>query len=112
MEPLARVKAIRHDFQQLCQLLEKPEQFGLTDEQNQQVNNLREAPMIGVSHLVRLIAVRGLPTWNIDILPKAVQVFHTLDSQIVSRLFGGGRKVSIGDIRVMFLPASMRSRVF
>ena len=111
MEPFARVKAIKRDFQQLCALLEKPEQFGLTEEQRQQIEALKEAPMIGVSHLVRLIASRGLPTWSIDILPGAVKKFHVFDSQVVSRLFGGGRKVSPEDIRVMFLPASMRSQV-
>lgn len=110
MEPLARVKAIKRDFQQLCQLLEKPDQFDLTDEQQQQIEGLRQAPMIGVSHLVRLIAARGLPTWGIEALPKAVQRFHTFDSQIVSKLFGGERKVNVEDIRVMFLPPSMRSQ--
>jgi len=111
MGPWARVKAMRRDFQRLCALLKKPDQFGLTEEQEQQIEALREAPMIGVSHLVRLIAARGLPTWSIDVLPKAIQRFHTFDSQVVSKLFGGKRKVNPADIRVMFLPASMRSKV-
>jgi len=111
MKPIARVRAIKYDFQELCKLLENPDQFKLSDEQKQQIVGLRDAPMIGVSHLVRLIAARGLPTWGIDALPKAVQKFHMFDSQVVSRLFGGGRKVDIADIRVMFLPASMRSQV-
>ena len=67
--------------------------------------------MIGVSHLVKLIASHGLPTWSIDVLPKALQIFHALDSQIVSKLFGGNRKVDTSDIRVMFLPPEMRSQV-
>lgn len=111
MEPLTRVRAIKRDFQQLCALLEKPDQFDLTEKQNLQIQGLREDPMIGVSHLVRLIAARGLPTWSIETLPKDVQRFHTFDSQIVSKLFGGGRKVNIRDIRVMFLPPSMRNQV-
>ncbi|BCX14903.1 MAG: hypothetical protein KatS3mg088_586 [Patescibacteria group bacterium] len=111
MEPIARVRAIKRDFQKLCRLLEKPDQFELSDEQRQQIERLREAPMIGVSHLVKLIAARGLPTWGIESLPKLVQQFHTFDSQVVSKLFGGQRKVNSMDIRVMFLPASMRSQI-
>ena len=90
---------------------EVDERIELSDEQKQQIEGLRAAPMVGVSHLVRLIAARGLPTWGIEALPKAVQKFHAFDSQIVSRLFGGGRKVNLTDIRVMFLPASMRSQI-
>jgi hypothetical protein len=111
MKPIARVRAIKRDFQELCRLLEKPDKFELSDEQKQQIERLREAPMIGVSHLVKLIAARGLPTWGIESLPKPVQQFHAFDSQVVSELFGGQREVKLTDISVMFLPASMRSQI-
>lgn len=111
MEPNTRIRAIRHDFQQLCNLLEKTHQFELSEEQKQQLDALRNAPMIGVSHLARLIAARGLPTWGIDRLPRSLQLFHTLDSQIVSRQFGGKREVRQSDIKVVFLSPQMRSQI-
>jgi len=111
MEPLGRIKKIKHHFQQLCKLLEKPNQFDLTEEQRQQIEVLREAPLIGLSHLVRLLAARGLPTWDIKLLPSWLQKLHAFDSQLVSRLFGGVRSIDLRDIRLMFLPASMRNQV-
>lgn len=112
MEPIARAKAIKHDFQQLCELLDDPAKFGLSSEEISNVESLSKAPIIGVSHLVRLITAKGLPTWTINALPRAMQQFHTLDSQVVSASFGGTRKVRKEDIGVMFLPASMRRLAF
>jgi len=111
MDALSRVRVIKNDFKQLCELLDNPKKFGLSNEQNKQIESLQEAPMIGVSHLVRLIATKKLPTWDIQVLPKAIQRFHTLDSQIVSNLFGGKRKVNINDIGVMFLPSYLRPQI-
>lgn len=111
LEPIARAKKIKGDFQNLCKLLENPQDFDLSEEQITQVKALNKAPIIGVSHLVRLITAKGLPTWTIDILPNVFKKFHKLDSQTVSNQFGGQRKVKTDDIGVMFLPAEMRGLV-
>lgn len=111
LDHIARIKAIRRDFVDLCKMLENPTQFDLSARQISQIEELRRAPIIGVSHLVRLIASRGLPTWKVDILPKILRRFHALDSQVVSRQFGGTRKVSADDIGVMFLPPTLRGLV-
>jgi hypothetical protein len=111
LEPIARAKAIKRDFQNLCKLLESPQDFDLNADQVTQVQALSKAPIIGVSHLVRLITAKGLPTWTIDMLPNIFKRFHRLDSQTVSNQFGGKRKVETADIGVMFLPAHMRGLV-
>lgn len=112
LDPIARSKAIKRDFQGLCNLLETPNKYGLTEDQIGYVKALDKAPIIGVSHLVRLITTKGLPAWTINSLPRVLQQFHTLDSQAVSNQFGGNRKVDKKDIGVMFLPANMRSLVY
>ncbi len=111
LEPIARAKKIKRDFQAMCNLLDHPREYGLSEEQVASVEALSRAPIIGVSHLVRLIAAKGLPTWNIDVLPKMLRAFHRVDSQLVSQQFGGSRKVKTADIGVMYLPAEMRKMV-
>ena len=111
MKPLEKIKNIQKDFRLLCDLLQNPQNHNLTPENVALLSSLKDAPIIGVSHLVRLLDVKKAPTWNISLLPKFFQKFHTFDSQIVSKIFGGQRKVETSDIKVMFLPASMRSIV-
>lgn len=110
IDSLARIRKMRNDFQKFCELLDEPYNFELSEDQKKQIEELKQAPMIGVSHLAKLVARKNLPTWDIDILPGALRKFHSLDSQIVSRMFGGSRKVDIKDIKVMFLPPSMRKQ--
>ncbi len=111
LSSLERVRAIRADFVALCSLLDHPELHPLSQEQREFVELLHTAPMIGVSHLVRLVISRGVKTWGIDPLPSIMRHFHTFDSRIVSRLFGGKRHIVQDDIQVMYLPANERSKI-
>ena len=111
LNPIARIKQIRNDFKDFCCLLDNPKDKNLSQTELELIQSLKEAPIVGVSHLVRLFNVKKTPTWNIDILPTIFKKFHTLDSQLVSKFFGGQRKVSSSDIKVLFLPANMRSTV-
>lgn len=111
LEPIARIRAIKKDFQAFCKLLENDSSYDLTSEEQKILQTFQTAPLIGISHLVRLMSTYGLPTWNIQMLPKALQYFHKLDSQIVSHAFGGRRKVKTEDIKVVFIPPYLRSQL-
>lgn len=111
LSTIARVKQIRNDFRDFCALLNNPEEKGLNQEELEFVKTLKEAPIVGVSHLVKLLDAKKAPTWNISILPAFFKKFHTVDSQMVSKFFGGQRKVIDTDIKVLFLPARMRDFV-
>lgn len=65
--------------------------------------------IVVVSHLVKLLDVKKAPTWNISILPTFFKKFHTMHSQMVSKFFGGQRKVVDTDIKVLYLPARLRT---
>ncbi|MBL7078166.1 hypothetical protein ISS42_00720 [Candidatus Shapirobacteria bacterium] len=55
MGPLGKAREIRQDFASLCRFLENPEKSKLKSEQMELIKEAQEAPMIGVSHLVRLL---------------------------------------------------------
>lgn len=103
LSPLERVRKIRSEFINLCRLLKHPEDFPLDREQQDIVRGLKDAPLIGVSHLVRLLDTKGVDTWNIGVLPKPLQWLHAKDSQMVSRLFGGKRRIKPSDVKVTFV---------
>lgn len=111
LSPLERVRAIRADFLKLCTLLNSPSDHDLNPDQMNLVRSLNEAPLIGISHLVRLVASRDVPTWGIDKLPLAMRWFYTADSRLVSRVFGGTRRITPEDIRMMFLTVEQRQRI-
>jgi len=110
MEPNDRIKAIKNDFIVLCRLLNKPEEFNLTKNELEIVKQLQESPILGISHLVRLLSTKLL-TWGIDPLPILLKKLHSFNIQLVSKTFGKRDEVNPKNIRVMFILADIRRQL-
>ncbi len=109
--PIAKIKQIKEDFQNLCWILDNPEKYIDSFNRLSVLALYRNAPLFGISHLVRLLSRNGLPTWDIVNFPNYRKAFHTFDSQIVSWLWGGTRRVRASDIQVFFLTPQLRKQL-
>jgi len=113
MDPVKRVKAFKNDFENLCKLLNNPLEYGLSEAEFNIVEKYQKAPMIGVSHLAGLVKLvdEKIPIWKIDELPGFLQNFHQIDSQLVSMVYGGKRKVDKSDVGVVYITSKTRGQM-
>jgi hypothetical protein len=110
MEPGKRVKAFKKDFENLCLLINEPEKFELAEDKVSFIRELQETPMLGVSHLAKLVN-RKVLIWGIEELPSIYQKFHRLDSQLTSKAYGGTRRVDINDVGVVYITSERRRAI-
>ncbi|PIR92563.1 hypothetical protein COU01_01065 [Candidatus Falkowbacteria bacterium CG10_big_fil_rev_8_21_14_0_10_44_15] len=109
LSPLKKVEQITQDFIDLLKAINQGGTPDLNESQQKTLTKAGQATIIGISHLVRLFRHRtGLPTWKLDVLPEIVQRFHSHDSQAVSQIFGGTRKVQLTDVEMMVITPQMR----
>lgn len=107
-----RVKRMRQDFLSLCNGLEDPASARLSEGEQDLLEQFAKAPLLGVSHLVRLMGrASEIPTWGTEALPKPLRWAHAVDSLAVSFLFGGRRFVGPDDVRVCFITPQTRSQL-
>lgn len=112
LSPLQKAEQITQDFIDLFRAVDQTVTSGLDANQQAVIARAQTATLIGISHLVRLFRHRtGLPTWKLDVLPDLVQRFHQHDSQVVSRAFGGTRKVRVSDVEMMVVTPTMRQQL-
>lgn len=108
MQPIERMRNMRKDLRELFQLLDTPEAYGLNEAELALLQKIHNAPTVGISHLAQFSEHKGLPTWDLSILPAIVQKFFAFDSAAVSKMFGGTRTVGQNDVRMTMIPANMR----
>ena len=105
-----KIRAIISDTLSLLTAIDEsknPNNF--SDKQQKTLQRAQSATIIGISHLTRLFARKtGFPTWKLDMLPRAFKFLHRLDSQAVSRKFGGTRKVEEEDIEMLVITPDQR----
>jgi len=108
LSPFEKTEQITNDFFGLLRIIDSGIE-GLNSQEQAVVDRAKDATLIGISHLVRLVRRKtGLPTWKLDILPDSIQRFHQYDSQAVSNAFGGTRKVKPQDVEMMVITPQMR----
>ena len=112
LSPLEKAEQITQDFIGLFKIIDKGDNLNLSDKQCEVLTKAQNSTLIGISHLVRLFRRKtGLPTWQLNILPKLVQKFHQHDSQAVSKAFGGTRKVQLTDVEMMVITPAIRQKL-
>lgn len=112
LDPLIRIRAIRDDFVCLNKVLEDSQYLPVGEPEKALLRELSGAPLIGISHLIRLLDKNNVvPTWGIEVLPPPLRWVHAKDSQLVSNMFGGKRRVQTDDVRVAFVTPKARSRL-
>jgi len=112
LSPMEKVSIMTEDLLGLFSAIDQPIEAELKPQQQEVLARAKGATVIGISHLVRLFSRKtGLPTWKLDVLPELVQRFHQHDSQVVSKAFGGSRKVRIEDVEMMVLTPAMRRQL-
>lgn len=108
-----KIREIRTDFEEFCTILKNPEHFQCSEKQFELpiLQYFQNAPLFGISHLVRLVSRNGIPSWDIADFPNFRKAIHTLDSQFATWFSGGKRRVKAEDIRVFFLPPKLRNQL-
>ena len=112
LSPLEKIEQITEDFIDLLKAVDGGGSSDFNEAQQKTLAKAGSATFIGISHLVRLFGRKtGLPTWKLDVLPELVQKFHQHDSQVVSRTFGGTRKVKPSDVEMMVVTPEIRRQL-
>ena len=68
--------------------------------------SLNEMPIIGRSHLARFFE-KNSNIYTEKVKGKVARLIGKIDSQIVSNMFGGNRKVSANDVTRFYIPAGV-----